>query len=380
MKKSENFSRRALKEAQKLSFRLNEEIFENRKKIDGLTIDGASSKDLDDALWVEKKEDGWILHISIADVSALVQPESYLDQEAFRKVFTRYFQGSNDPMLPHILSENSLSLLQNQKRPTLTFSVPIKDDFEIGEPTFSKTFLESQKRFTYEEVDEILKNEQNHPLQKQLQDLQKIAQNLSQKRKKKKKKKVKPASSHTIVEESMLLANEAIATYCKENDIPILFRNQSQKKNQSPSKQVLLSQEISSSEKTIQNLKERFFDVYNNFVLFCERNRLPLFGKDHILKVKNRVRNKIFFKVLDKNKNGTSDPQKAQYSPEPQGHDGLKMTAYTHGTSPIRRYADLINHRIFSVIAEQTEQEKTHLPYSKEQLQLIADRINASES
>ena len=91
-----------------------------RERVEGITIDGPDSKDLDDAIYLEKDGFGWVLHVSISDVASGVGMGSDLDKEAYERGFTRYFaDGSNAPMLPRDLSEDKLSLLSGQDRHTI---------------------------------------------------------------------------------------------------------------------------------------------------------------------------------------------------------------------------------------------------------------------
>lgn len=381
--KKQNFSSEALREAKKLSYCLDENLFEGREEAKGVTIDSAHSKDLDDAIAVEKTSDGWIVHVSIADVSALVKEDSYLDKEAFKKVFTRYFKGSNDPLLPHVLSENMLSLLENEKRPTLTFSIPVSKDFEIGEPTFSKTYLKNQKRFTYDGVDKILKHKNaQSPHKGMLHDAQFVAGNI--KKRHGNTAHTKGSPSHLIVQEFMLLANEALAKYCDDHDIPILFRNQG---NGTSKPQVFYTEKEKEKDTVLGRLRKSFFNQYTKIVLWCDKKNIPLFRSEHVKKIRKQSQEDFLVEVRNAQKNPEQEKNstlqkavdsviRAEYSPESSGHEGLQMESYTHGTSPIRRYADLVNHRVFSALADHPEETHAHLPYTKEELQKFADQIN----
>ena len=132
------------------------ELLDGRPVIQGITIDGPTSHELDDALWLEQRTDGrtW-LDISIADVAALLTPKQSpaLDAAAFERAFTRYGVHDTIPMLPHLLSEEGLSLLEGQPRPTITLSIPVDAQGQPGVPTIRRTMLTSAHRFTYEQVD-----------------------------------------------------------------------------------------------------------------------------------------------------------------------------------------------------------------------------------
>ncbi len=369
----------AEKEAHKLSLRFDDRLFAKREKAEGITIDSPSSKDLDDAIYVEDNGDKWLMHVSIADVEALVKPESYIDNDAFEKVYTRYKRHGNDPMIPHILSENKLSLLENEKRPTITFVIPVdKKSGAISDPRIHKTYVESQKRFSYDEVDNLLRDENTtHPLKQQLQTLQ----NVTHKRMQSKKgtgSHASGSSSHNIVQEAMLLANESVARYCAKHNIPILFRNQTN------------GDTINASQK-ISWAKKMLYKTIQACIQICEKLHIPLFSESYAQRIRKMSQTEFHKEVLHAGKNPTdtnSTVQKsvhtiivppAQYSTEAEGHMGLDMPAYTHVTSPIRRYADLVNHRILSAIAENSNNPKAvqkNVPYSEEELSVIADHIN----
>lgn len=388
MSEKQSFSSETINEAKKLSYTLDEKLFEGREKVNGFTVDSPSSKDLDDALALEKTKEGWILHVSIADVSALVKPESYIDKDAFEKVFTRYLKNGNEPMIPHVLSENMLSLLENEKRPTLTFSIPISKDFEIGDPQISKTYIQSQKRFSYNEVDQLLRNKQENKWKGDLQELSYVAQNLAKRRKGSGSHK-DGSKSHTIVQESMLLANESLAQFCDKNDIPILFRNQSN--GEKKPKQVVFQEKGKPQKNFFQYIKTSFRNTMLRVVDFCEKHNIPVFPQKYFEKIRKLSKKEFLLEVRNSAQNPEEENastiqkavhdviQPAEYGIESEGHAGLETSAYTHATSPIRRYADLINHRIFSTLADNAndpEETKKHLPYSEKELQEIAYQIN----
>lgn len=317
---SSRFSENVFRQAQSLD--LNDELFEDRIPVSGVTIDGPFSRDLDDAIWLEKGEDGWIVTVTIADVAALVTPDSYIHQEAVARAFTRYYRESSNPMIPRVLSENRLSLLEHQKRPTMSVRVRLDQNMNIADTSIFESVLVSQKRFSYEEADKVISNseEKHHEL---LKNSLAVAHGLYQRRRvqgalslfdpqygwktdeegqMRKMSERENYLANYVIQEFMILANQAVAEFFVREDTHILFRNHLAKALSNPNRSELQSQ----LDLAVTNTQVRK-QLSNNLRLTLDR---------------------------------------AQYSPYLKGHYALGLKAYTHFTSPIRRVADLITHRI----------------------------------
>jgi ribonuclease R len=327
---------------------MNSTLLKDRTRIEGLTIDGSDSQDLDDAFYLEALDDGHILHISIADVGASIETDSLLDKDAQEQCFTRYLRNSNKPMLPHDYSENSLSLLANTARLTITISIPIDASGQAQAPTMSRTILNSQAKLSYEQADQIMATAE-HKWHSMLKQCHVFARLLFQQRQKNgaialynlqkglatsEDGSIKTLSadetynSHIVIQEFMILANSAVAHFFAEHQIPALYRNHTSKAV-APERDVVLE------------------DI-NNALSFGDQARINTLIKKFTL---------IF--------------NKAEYAPVIAGHYALNLAAYTHITSPIRRYADLINIRQLSAfIAKKT------LPYTQEELVCLGEHIN----
>jgi ribonuclease R len=131
-----------------------------RPQVYGITIDGPTSRDLDDAIWIESTPTGAIVSVHITDAAEFVTLGSVLDQVAIARTTTRYFgEGGNDPMLPRVLSENRLSLLEWQDRPILTVKIALNHDCEMEQVEIFESWLASKKRFSYEEATMFSKTE-----------------------------------------------------------------------------------------------------------------------------------------------------------------------------------------------------------------------------
>jgi ribonuclease R len=119
-----------------------------RPQVEGITIDGPDSRDLDDAIWIEPTDTGAVLSVHIADVSELVAIGSILDKVAIARTTTQYFKNGNAPMLPRPLSEDKLSLLEYQDRPTLTVRVTLNHKAEIEQTEIFESWLRSRRKFS----------------------------------------------------------------------------------------------------------------------------------------------------------------------------------------------------------------------------------------
>lgn len=299
-------------------------LSKDRKKITGLTIDGSDSRDLDDAFWLETMdEDGsTLLHISIADVGEQIALNSDIDQKAQKSCTTHYFAHSNRPMLPRQYAEDLLSLLAHVERNTLTFSIPIHPNGEIGQPSIQLTRLTSRAKLSYQSAEAIMRQVQ-HPLHAVLNKAHDLAHKLFAQRRKNGAltlydlKKGYATSedgviqaitadesynSHIIIQEFMILVNQAAARFFAEHEIPGLYRNHTSKAV-APEREILLK-DIDNV--ITMNSIERLETLANKFTL--------IFNKAH-------------------------------YAPVIEGHYALNLPAYMHITSPIRRYADLVNIR-----------------------------------
>lgn len=320
----------------------------DRIEINGLTIDGPESRDLDDAFWLESDGDMTLLHVSITDVSEKIKPDSELDKKAQEKGFTRYLSDGNNPMLPHYYSENSLSLLEGERRNTITLSVSIDQQGNIDAPLIRKTYLKNKAKLSYKQAEEIMRSPQ-HPLYDVLNKSHQLAQRLFEKRRNngaialydlnkgiatsedgviQQISADESYNSHIIIQEFMILINQVIARFFAENDIPGLYRNHTSKAV-APERETLLKDvdnlmKIGDSER-INTLVQKFMLIFN----------------------------------------------KASYDPIIEGHYALNLPAYMHITSPIRRYVDLVNMRQLNAFL--TDEK---LPYSNEALRLIGKKIN----
>ena len=323
-----------------------------KPQVRGITIDDVSTRDIDDAIWVAKAEDEWIVHVSIADVAKAVLPGSEEDVRAHGMVATKYFARGNSPMLPRDLSEDTLSLWPNRPRRTLTVEVHLKDG--DGEPTFTlyRSRLISRAKVAYRQIpDWVAPSFQPATHEAEVVNVVRLASALSlrllERRRKngamalydlnngwitteegwlKRLEDHRDALGQILVQELMILANTCVARWAVGNDVPVPFRNHTARPA-APARAELLQQ-------------------------LDEAMQTPVVDIDV-------VRQRVHM-LLDK----------ASYSTALQGHYGLNLPAYVHFTSPIRRYADLIVHRQIRARLKGEE-----LPYTREQVEAICVHI-----
>ena len=338
-------------EAKKLNANYNATELKNRRDFRNtltFTIDPADAKDFDDALSFEKLNEGCFeIGIHIADVSHFVQKNSALDQEAIRRGTSVYLVDRTIPMLPEKLSNELCSLRPNEDK--LSFSVVVKmnESAEVLDTWFGKTIIHSKRRFSYEEAQERIETNTGD-LAEELLILNKLALQLKEKRFKKgaisfETQEVKfkldannkpielfvkvRKDAHKLIEEFMLLANRKVAEFIasknkKEHALPFVYRV-----HEEPNE-----------------------DKLGQFNLFASR-----FGY-HIqtsgIKAIAKSFNDLLEQVEGKPEQNLVQSQairtmsKAYYTGKKTMHYGLAFDHYTHFTSPIRRYPDLLAHRL----------------------------------
>ena len=341
------FSDRALLEADNYPDTMSEEKGRpDLRAIPHVTIDGETARDFDDAVAVEKTAKGWRLYVSIADVSYYVRPGSALDSEAYERGTSVYFPNRVVPMLPERLSNNLCSLVPDQPRPAFTAIIEFDRKGKRLAKKFTKSIITSRHRLTYTIVKQILVDKAKVLISRysdiftQLQDMAQLAAVLEEKRNARgsigfsipeaevlidSENQVEDViraernMAHKLIEEFMLAANEAVAATLSAGNIPTLYR-------------------IHESPDDMKVMEFTQFATTLGLHLSADGGSPKWFGK--VLKMvagtpKEYIVNNILLRTM----------QRARYSPENVGHFGLAAMFYTHFTSPIRRYPDLIVHR-----------------------------------
>lgn len=317
--------------------------------VKGFTIDSPTTRDIDDSVWVESDSRGWTVTTCIANVAAAIAKDSTFDETAKRRAETLYHaNGRTSPMIPRRFSEGSCSLFEGEARSVMAIRIRLDHMLEPqGLPRISEAQLKSIKRFSYSDITDILQDKESD-LNKEVEAAARLSTMLMAKRREngafvlydmidgwvmsetghvRRLKDVRETMGHIIVQELMILSNSELARFCLEKDIPVPFRNHVAKSSAPPRERMLelLEQGLSGAVKDIDRAQKSFMMVMN----------------------------------------------KASYSASVEGHYGLNLPAYLHGTSPIRRYPDLIAQR--QILGHLNGR---NLPYSHDEIEEICDHIN----
>jgi ribonuclease R len=337
------FPRDVLDEAQRIPETVGEEMFGDREDLRDqfiVTIDPDDARDFDDAINVERLPGGgWSLGVHIADVSAYVKPGAALDREAYKRGNSVYLPDRVIPMLPERLSNGVCSLNPGVNRLTHSVFIEFTKDGRTKSSRFARTVIRSARRLTYREAYAILQAAPNDQLGERLHIAWELASLLRRKRfeqgsldldfpevKVRLDKDGKPIlleriendESHQLVEEFMLAANEAVARELKNRSIPAIYRVH---ENPEPDK-------LAEYRELVLSYNYKAGDLTNRKEL--QRLLASLAGKPEEQALKIGLLKSL---------------KRARYAAQPLGHFGLAKNNYTHFTSPIRRYADLVVHR-----------------------------------
>jgi ribonuclease R len=340
-----DFSAGVLKEAGQIT--INDKHLKSLKVIEGVTIDDVNSKDLDDGFQLETESDGWILYVSIADAASYIEKDSNIFESAKNSVYTRYIPGRKIPMLPPELSENKLSLLEKKLRPALTYKITISSDADVVGFEVLKTAFKNRRQLSYQITDEILARERPDKEFGHLAECYHLANLLLEKRRDRGAlviydfikgmytneegqiiipRNQKLHMANIIVQEFMILVNSAAAEFFIQRNKQLILRNHTAKSTTPPRD-----------------------EIYSQYILAKS-------NADTVETLKKRI--ELWF-------------EKAEYSTKLRGHYGLNLPAYTHITSPLRRFPDLANQYI---IHSYVSGKRT--PFTKDNLSKLALRIN----
>lgn len=306
------------------------------------TIDGEDARDFDDAIFCEATQAGWRLYVAIADVSHYVTAGTPLDEAALSRGNSVYFPSTVVPMLPESLSNELCSLKPNVDRLTMVCIMDVNAEGECMNFRFDNAVIHSKARLTYEQVHQMLETQdKSHPLYDDLVVFHQLYLQLLQQRQNRgsiefettetrmifdddgKIESIIPTvrnDAHKMIEEAMLLANVCASTYLEKSKQPALYRS-----HEPP------------NEDKISVLR----DFLKPFGLQLTGGDSPE-PKDYGLllqQIDSRDDAHLLQTVL------LRSLSQATYQPENAGHFGLAFGGYTHFTSPIRRYPDLIVHR-----------------------------------
>jgi len=363
---------------------LTEDVPESVKKerkdlrhIPFVTIDGEDARDFDDAVYCEPRGKGWLLQVAIADVSAYVKPNTALDKEAQNRGTSVYFPDRVIPMLPEILSNGLCSLKPNVDRLCIVCEMAIDAYGRIRRTQFFEAVMHSAARLTYTIVAKVLagnkRNFKNPELSTHLENLYQLYKVLKKRRENRgaidfetietriifdsdrKIKRIVPVirnEAHKLIEEMMLAANVATAEWLKKQEMPFLYRV-----HEGPN-------------------EEKLAELQG----FLGQVGLRMAGKDSpepkhyaklLEKIQERPDKRLIQTVL------LRSLRMAVYQPDQKGHFGLAYENYTHFTSPIRRYPDLLVHRAIRHCLQGKIVKK--FPYSFNNMQALGEQCSTTE-
>jgi len=375
----EKFSNEVIKEVDRIEEDFSEEL-ENRKDLRHLnivTIDGAD--DLDDAVYVEKTDLGYKLYVSIADVSYYVKEGTELDTEALKRGNSIYLVDRVIPMLPRKLSNNLCSL--NPHEDKLTFTVEIDFDARgkvIGND-FYKSVIKSKYRMTYTDVNKIFSGDDEliekysaiHKMLTEMLELSHIIRNTKKRRgsidfelpeikvvldenKLVKKIEVRErGEAEKLIEDFMVAANEVVAEKLFWEEIPAIYRVH---EDPDKAKISVLNESLAKFGYYIKNLDDLHPGKFQTIIE--KTTGLP----------EGYLIHKLILRAM----------QRARYANKNLGHFGLASKYYLHFTSPIRRYSDLVVHRMLGRSIERFMKEKEKTKYMSS-FEVISTAISRTE-
>lgn len=386
--------------AEKLDTQIKPEEIAKRRDFRGITtftIDPVDAKDFDDALSLQKLENGnWEVGVHIADVTHYLKPHSIIDNEAVSRATSVYLVDRTIPMLPEVLSNFACSLRPHEEKYCFSAVFEMDDNAQIQNQWFGKTVIYSDHRFSYEEVQVIIETEEG-PYKEDVLTLDRLAKILRAERTAKgsiffDKAEVKfnldehgaplgvffktQKDAHKLIEDFMLLANKKVAEFLGK---PKAHENDKQGRKKQ-------------NEKQEDAVVYRVHDVPKDDKLLELNTFVSRFGYSVAVGNKQKTAqsiNKLLHDVKDKKEQSMIElltvrsMPKAVYTTKNAGHYGLGFEYYTHFTSPIRRYPDVLVHRLLEaklnhthyLKADELEQLSKH---SSEMEKLAADAERAS--
>jgi ribonuclease R len=374
------FTSAALKEAQSLPPAPSSHGYRDRVELRGIptfTIDGENARDFDDAVSIERENDGGVkLYVSISDVSHYVREETALDNEARSRGTSVYFPDRAIPMFPTELSNEICCLHPRVDRLTLTAELRYDGNGERRGVQFYPSVIRSDERLTYTLVRKILLDEEaelKHKFKHLLPSLELMVDLCQELRRRRMERgaidfdlpepeiilnlqgetkdiiRAERNLAHQIIEEFMIAANETVAHFMEEKGLPFIYRIHEPPKKES----------IDEFRRFISNL---------GYKMRKESNPSPKEFQRVLSDVKGRPEERVVNEIL------LRSMKWAKYSAKNLGHFGLASDGYTHFTSPIRRYPDLIVHRLLKRVLFKEE-----IKISEDVLANTADHLSNRE-
>ena len=342
------------------------------RKIPFVTIDGKDAKDFDDAVFCDANENGFVLQVAIADVAEVVKPDSFIDKEALSRGTSIYFPKKVIPMLPEKISNNLCSLIPDADRNVLVCKINFNKDGEINSYEFSEAVINSHKRFTYNEVEFIKQNKDINlktDILQSINALEKLTKKLLHSRSKRYALEIESSEptlsfgkegniseifipkrlfAHQMIEEAMISANICAARFIKKYLGYGVYRVHEEPE--------YLKLENLKKFFSLKGLSTKSFssplEMINSFIKHVNKDE------------KNKIMNVLILQSL----------KRACYSTKDIGHFGLQLKEYSHFTSPIRRYPDLISHRLIKNVLNQKQ-----FSSNQEDLEMVLNGLSELE-
>ena len=348
---------------------LNLEGRQDLQDLDFITIDSASTVDMDDALFAEKNSEGWRLRVAIADPCALIKEGSLLEEEIKKRGTSVYLPGRSIPMLPAELSNDSCSLLPNQPRPTLICTMDIKADGTIGDFDFCEAMIASKHKLSYNDVCNYLSDPSEaiascQESAKTLTALREVAESLlknresnnivhdgrpnfrlclNSKRKLERIERLHKSIAHSLVEECMVAANRCASTWL--GDKGVFITHAGFRKERIADVKKLAEEQLGATDidpTTVDGFRQLMNSIDDDAVKFPIRS--------------------VLSRLLER----------SRLSQQSNPHYGMGLHNYTTFTSPIRKFSDFLVHRL---IKQKLRSEPLNLP-PQEILDELQQKLN----
>ncbi|KGF04141.1 ribonuclease R [Anaerococcus lactolyticus] len=375
-----DFSKQTKKELVFIEDQVNQNELEGRtdlSKLFTVTIDGRDSKDFDDAISIEKNGDNYDLYVHIADVSHYVKKHTALDDDAYERGNSTYLYNIVIPMLPEKLSNGICSLNPGEIRLSLTAKMTIDKKGKVIDNNFYKAYIKSDKRLVYDDVNDFLEGDKDVFDDSVLKEKLGLFDELYKILKKSRENRgsidfnfeesqidvsetgevlnieaLERGPGNKMIEEFMLIANETVASLFAYMDFPFIYRI-----HEKPSEEKL----------------DGFKRALNAMGYNIKGNDLHPKDFQNILKeVEGKKEEKIINMLM------LRTMKKARYANYNDIHFGLSTKFYTHFTAPIRRYPDLIVHRILKFFIE-NKLNKINQTSLESNLEEVADHLSITE-
>ncbi|MBQ9833809.1 MAG: ribonuclease R [Bacilli bacterium] len=378
-----NFGEEVEQELLSIPNEVSEKDLIGRKNLSGeviFTIDGDDTKDIDDAISLDLEKGNYRLGVHIADVSYYVKENTALGDAALERGTSNYLADTVIPMLPHQLSNGICSLNEGVLRLTITCDMLIDSTGKVLETDIYPSYIKSRKKMTYNKVNDILMRNIIDPEYEPYVDVLKEMNELAHILRKRKNnrgyinfdldeaKVVQDENGKAIdivvreredgeklIEDFMIVANEAVATYITNMDLPFIYRVHAEPKTEKIDDFV--------------NLVKIFGYKISNSV----NNMTPKTMQNILGELDDKPEFKILSSML------LRSMKKAEYSKDNIGHFGLASRCYTHFTSPIRRFPDLTVHRLLRTYLFDHDLSMETIKYYEHALVTIAESSSERE-